>query len=83
LPFVALDDIFHCCGWVLPHTFFTAFGRAVGGHVWLSVGMGYSESKVETDAVALELNSDTTALELEMDMDVSLEILKQETYSTD
>jgi hypothetical protein len=38
---------------------------------------------VETDAVALELNSDTTALELEMDMDVSLEILKQETYSTD
>jgi hypothetical protein len=55
-------------------------------------GLGYSESKVETDAAALELEmnaaaleleTDTTALDLEMETDVLQGLLKQERYLVD
>jgi hypothetical protein len=51
-------------------------------------GVGYSESKVETDATDLELETnieletDATVLDLETETDVYHEILKQERYST-
>jgi hypothetical protein len=67
----------------LVHTFFVVFSRAVGVVSDEVQGMVYSESKVETNAVALELEMDTAALELEMEMDVSQEISNQERYSAD
>jgi hypothetical protein len=89
-----LDDIFHCYGRLLPHTFFIALGC-----VWSRPG--YFESELETDKADLELETNTTALELEMDAaaleldkyivvldletetDVVQEISKQERYSVD
>jgi hypothetical protein len=35
LPFVSFDDIFRCCGWLLPRTFFVTFAYG-----WLGVGSG-------------------------------------------
>jgi hypothetical protein len=39
--------------------------------------------ELEMDVAALELEMDTVVVELEIEMNVSLEILKQEWYSTD
>jgi hypothetical protein len=96
LPFVHLDDIFRCCGRLLPRTFFVAFGCG-----WSGAGSRVLRAKVETDmddleletnattleletnAATLELETDVVVLDLETETDVSQEISKHERYSAD
>jgi hypothetical protein len=82
LVFVALDDIFQCCG-CFPFVAFIVFGTAERFVSDQVQGAGYSESEVETSIVALQLETsmtalelvtDTAPLELETEMDVSQEI---------
>jgi hypothetical protein len=68
-PFVALDD-FHC-SLLLAYTFFVVFGRVVGITSNQVQGVGYSESKMETDMTALELEMDTTASDQVVSQEIS------------